>query len=207
MNLRDERYLLFEGSGAISSWGLELPQVFQQFDYNTISDVILQIRYTARESGGLLKQQAVTELQSALNAIALDENQKGLARLVSLRHEFPSEWYRFLHPAGATDTQSLTFALTPERFPFLSQGRHITLGKFEVFVQVDSAFAGTHNVRRECRRGRTDAEDDADLPLIYLDPFDQGTNKLALRKSCPPLEPLTLVARTRSIIAVLRRIS
>jgi len=144
-NLRDERYLPFEGSGAISSWGLELPQVFQQFDYNTISDVILQIRYTARESSGLLKQQAVTELQSALNAIVLDENQKGLARLVSLRHEYPSEWYRFLHPAGATDMQSLTFALTPERFPFLSQGRHITLGKFEVFVQVDNAFAGTHN--------------------------------------------------------------
>ena len=143
-NLRDERYLPFEGSGAISSWGLELPQVFQQFDYNTISDVILQIRYTARESGGPLKQQAVTELQSALNAIALDENQKGLARLVSLRHEYPSEWYHFLHPAGATDTQSLTFALTPERFPFLSQGRNITLGKFEVFVQVEDAFAGTY---------------------------------------------------------------
>ncbi len=87
----------------------------------------------------------MTELQSALNAIALDENQKGLARLVSLRHEFPSEWYRFLHPAGATDTQSLTFALTPERFPFLAQGHKITLGKFEVFVQVENTFAGTHN--------------------------------------------------------------
>jgi hypothetical protein len=103
---------------------MELPQAFQQFDYNTISDVILQIRYTARPSGGLLKQQAVTELQNALNAIALDENQKRLARLVSLHHEYPSEWYRFLHPAGATDTQSLTIALTPERFPFLSQGAH-----------------------------------------------------------------------------------
>ena len=86
----------------------------------------------------------MTELQNALNAIALDENQKGLARLVSLRHEYPSEWYRFLHPAGATDTQSLTFALTPERFPFLSQGWHITLGTFEVFVQVEDAFAGTY---------------------------------------------------------------
>jgi Tc toxin complex TcA C-terminal TcB-binding domain/Neuraminidase-like domain len=143
-NLRDERYLPFEGSGAISSWGLELPQAFHQFDYNTISDVILHIRYTAREGGASLKQQAVAELQSALNAIALDENQKGLARLVSLRHEFPSEWYRFLHPAGATDTQSLTFALTAERFPFLSQGRQITLGKFEVFVQVEGAFAGMY---------------------------------------------------------------
>lgn len=144
-NLRDERYLPFEGGGAISSWGLELPQTLPQFDYNTISDVILQIRYTARPSGGLLKQQAMTELQSALNAIALDENQKGLARLVSLRHEFPSEWYRFLHPASATNIQSLTFALTSERFPFLVQKRHLTLGKFEVFVQVDNAFAGTHN--------------------------------------------------------------
>jgi Tc toxin complex TcA C-terminal TcB-binding domain len=144
-NLRDERYLPFEGSGAISSWGLELPQDFRQFDYDTISDVILHIRYTAREGGASLKQQAKTELESALNAIALDENQKGLARLVSLRHEFPSEWYRFLHPAGATDTQSLIYALTAERFPFLSQGRQIKPGKFEVFVQVEEAFVGTYN--------------------------------------------------------------
>src|SRR5262249_50882458 len=39
-NLRDERYLPFEGAGAISTWRLELPRQFRPFDYETISDVV-----------------------------------------------------------------------------------------------------------------------------------------------------------------------
>jgi hypothetical protein len=50
-NLGDERYLLFEGSGAINEWHIQMPREFRQFDYDTISDVILHLRYTAREGG------------------------------------------------------------------------------------------------------------------------------------------------------------
>lgn len=46
LNFRDERYLPFENTGAISSWRLELPQGIRQFDYNTIADVILHVKYT-----------------------------------------------------------------------------------------------------------------------------------------------------------------
>ncbi|MBK8128910.1 MAG: hypothetical protein IPK53_08175 [bacterium] len=48
LSFRDERYLPFEGAGAISSWHLELPGTFRQFNYDTISDVILHVRYTAQ---------------------------------------------------------------------------------------------------------------------------------------------------------------
>ena len=48
LNFRDERYVPFEGAGAVSDWSLELPSVFRPFDYDTISDVILHISYTAR---------------------------------------------------------------------------------------------------------------------------------------------------------------
>jgi len=48
LNFRDERYLPFEETGAISSWRLELPKEVRQFDYNTISDVIVHVKYTAR---------------------------------------------------------------------------------------------------------------------------------------------------------------
>src|SRR5262249_49322465 len=40
-NLRDERFLPFEGAGAISTWTLTLPQKLRTFDYMTISDVIV----------------------------------------------------------------------------------------------------------------------------------------------------------------------
>src|SRR5262249_51700562 len=41
VNLRDERYLPFEGSGVISQWKLELVKETQQFDWTTISDVVM----------------------------------------------------------------------------------------------------------------------------------------------------------------------
>ena len=52
-NLRDDRFLPFEGAGAISTWTLSLPAI-PSFDYSTITDVILHVRYTARDGGAAL---------------------------------------------------------------------------------------------------------------------------------------------------------
>src|SRR5205814_264838 len=61
LNFRDDRYLPFEGAGVISNWKLECNGKYvvdgnlvdlSQFDYNSISDVILHIRYTSREDAG-----------------------------------------------------------------------------------------------------------------------------------------------------------
>ena len=41
----------------------------RQFDYETISDVILRIRYTAREGGGLLRKGAVKNLNEAVDPL------------------------------------------------------------------------------------------------------------------------------------------
>src|SRR5207247_1599088 len=93
-NLRDERFLPFERSGVISSWKMELPVAFKQYDYDTITDIILHVRYTSREGGAALAAQASAELkQKALDAIAIAESQNGLARLFDLPREFPDAWY------------------------------------------------------------------------------------------------------------------
>ena len=96
--LRDERYLPFEGAGVISEWRIELSSPLPQFDYDTITDVVMHLRYTAREGGGVLKQQAMAELQRTLNALAQADGNKGLVRAFRLRHEFASAWHRFLNP-------------------------------------------------------------------------------------------------------------
>lgn len=146
-NLRDERYLPFENSGVVSEWQIELPAGFRQFDYDTISDVILHVRYTAREGGGLLKQQATLELQTALNEFIRSEGQQGLAQVFSLRHEFPTEWHRFLNPtSAAVDHNTVTLGLTKDRFPFLFQSRPITVGKIEAFIKVQPNFVATLNL-------------------------------------------------------------
>lgn len=51
LNFRDERYLPFEFSGAVSRWRIELPLENNQFDMETLSDVILHLNFTAREGG------------------------------------------------------------------------------------------------------------------------------------------------------------
>src|SRR6185295_8570814 len=88
-NLRDERYLPFEGQGAISTWHIEMPQSFKSFDYNTISDVVLHVRYTSRDGSAQLKFQADQELQAALNDFIRFEGARGLMQMFSLRNEFP----------------------------------------------------------------------------------------------------------------------
>jgi hypothetical protein len=131
-NLHDERYLPFEQSGAISTWQLALPAV-PQFDYETIADVILHLRYTAREGGALLAKGALTNLNNAIgNAQAV-----GSVRLFSIRHEFPTEWAKFknVQLSGATTLAALSLPLRAEHYPFWSQGLKIALKQMEFFAQ------------------------------------------------------------------------
>ena len=124
-NLHDERYLPFEGSGVISEWSLELPANPShadpaQFDYNTISDVILHIRYTARLGGGLLRKGTLDNLKTQIDAAQA----AGSVRLFSARHDFPQAWAAF---QGQTlvDGQRAVLLLDfqPQHYPFWSQGR------------------------------------------------------------------------------------
>jgi hypothetical protein len=89
---RDERYLPFEGAGVISDWEIELSteKELRQFDYSTISDVILHFKYTARESGGLFKKKATAYIKDFLVNIA-ELSDQPLTRMFSMKHEFSTE--------------------------------------------------------------------------------------------------------------------
>lgn len=100
--LKDERFLPFESKGAISTWRLELPAEFPQFDYSTISDVILTIRYTAREGGNSLKGAATNSIRNLLDSAAeqstpsddaVEQAEKpSFPVLLSCRSDFSTEW-------------------------------------------------------------------------------------------------------------------
>ena len=123
-NLRDERYLPFENSGAISEWQLQLPadpspkrKEPAQFDYNTISDVILHVRYTARDGGRPLRTNALAQVKEL---IASGEA-SGSTRVFSVRHEFPTEWARFTKQVpAASHRHEVKLVLRPEHYPFWS---------------------------------------------------------------------------------------
>jgi hypothetical protein len=145
-SLRDERYLPFEGQGVIGTWRIQLAAPFKSFDYQTISDVVLHMRYTAREGGELLRQHTSAELSAAVDQMIQAEGGQGMARAFSLRHEFPTEWFRFLNPPPDTNgDQSVKLDLSRERFPFVAQDRIKAIDSVELFVKVKPEYAESHN--------------------------------------------------------------
>jgi hypothetical protein len=124
-NLRDERYLPFEGAGAISTWRLELPKKTNRFDPATISDVALHLRYTARDGGSALRGAAweatFDESAPTIGSIPPGETlaaPRWLVRLFSVRHDFPDAWHRWLHPADPHPELVLDLDLSRNRFPY-----------------------------------------------------------------------------------------
>ncbi|KAI1746597.1 hypothetical protein F4782DRAFT_544998 [Xylaria castorea] len=55
------RYMPFEGAGAISTWRLDRPIEVRRFDYETISDVVMHVGYTASNGSGCLQAAANVE--------------------------------------------------------------------------------------------------------------------------------------------------
>lgn len=95
-NFKDERFMPFEGLGAISSWKLSLPKNFKQFDYQTISDVVIHINYTAEED-----ETFRGEIEKALGSLAEKvkplTKQGDLTQVFSLSKDFSNEFYQLLH--------------------------------------------------------------------------------------------------------------
>jgi hypothetical protein len=136
-NPRDERRMPFEGQGAVSTWQLELPDDVRQFDYDTIADVVLHVRYTAREGGTPLRATAVANLKDRFK----DAAAVGSVRLFSVRHEFPSEWARFRATklTQAAPTVALQLELREEHYPFWSKGRLDKVKAVDIYAKTNKS--------------------------------------------------------------------
>lgn len=137
LNFRDERYLPFEGAGAVSAWELELMQEksLRQFDYNTIADVIVHLRYTAREDNnrdedGNLKTAAINRLTGLTNALG----EVPLQRLFSLRYDFPNEWH-----AWTSKGQDLVVKLEKRHFPYFAQSGSLNIQSIRAYPKTSGS--------------------------------------------------------------------
>ncbi len=132
-SFRDERYMPFEGAGAISSWTLSLPKTLRTFNYDTISDVILELDYTAEYDEGLKQRwdDVATELLKLL--ATQDPASPPLVRTFRLRTDFPDTFNRLVHdPAGT----AVGFELDARHFPGFTAGRGRTLEATSASLQI-----------------------------------------------------------------------
>lgn len=189
-NLRDERYLPFENPGVISDWQMQLPANPSkeedpdpaQFDYDTISDVILHLRYTAREGGELLRNGALANLKTAIKTATT----VGSVRLFSIRQEFPSEWAKSPTQTLAGGQRfELILNLRPEHYPFWSKGRLNSVARVAILAR-SAKTRVPDSINIEIKPGR-----DAEAKTVKLSKDPSLGNLLIgeLQSIAPPPSP------------------
>ncbi|MBL0136037.1 MAG: hypothetical protein IPP79_19685 [Chitinophagaceae bacterium] len=102
----------------------------RMFDYNTISDIVVTIRYSAREEG-TLKGTVNTYLKGLIQStIAPTDSSSGMVlnRLFSLKHEYSSEWHKMFYPSGG-GIHIMNFDINKSQLPFFVQERDVAIGK------------------------------------------------------------------------------
>ena len=139
LSFRDERYLPFEGAGAISEWSLELftdlpannpdpaspdfGSPLRQFDYRTIADAVLHIMYTAREDAGGFKNGVIAHLRNYFSEDGTTHSWLAL----NLRHDFGTQWSRFLRPENPAFGNVFELEMSPNLFPMRDAGKTLEI--------------------------------------------------------------------------------
>lgn len=147
LSFRDERYLPFEGAGAVSEWALELfsdlpannpdptnpdfGKPLRQFDYGTITDAVIHVKYTAREDAGPFKNAAIQQLRIYFQ----QDGAVPSLRLFNLRQEFPTQWHRFLNPANPVDGNVFELDMSPSLFAFKDEGKILKVNSISLLAR------------------------------------------------------------------------
>lgn len=136
LTFNDERFLPFEGAGAVSQWAIDLPPSQNQFDLAAVSDVVLHVRYRSEPGSGPLVALANQELARIVP--------KAGTRLFALDREFATEWQRFLTPLPGND-QELVINLDRRHLPFRARtATNVKITRLDLIV--DSSFNDTYDV-------------------------------------------------------------
>ncbi|HEU4497437.1 MAG TPA: neuraminidase-like domain-containing protein [Flavobacterium sp.] len=160
LNFKDERYMPFEHKGAVSSWTLELSQItkgtstVRAFDFNTISDVIMHMNYTAKFDGNLnaaVKANlntnlpaiaaAINNLNNNPNIIPGSTPPKGLQYAINLRHDMPDAWHQL------KATGSATLKIEKRRLPYILQALSLTAGDMTVIAYTTLNTAASYAIK------------------------------------------------------------
>jgi hypothetical protein len=98
---------------------MDLPPTIRQFDYNTISDLVLRLRYTAHDGGALLKNAANEKVFQELQTVS----RTPLSMLIDVSNYFPTQWHSFQTALqqGASEA-SITLTRVLDLMPFWTRG-------------------------------------------------------------------------------------
>jgi hypothetical protein len=104
LNFQDERYLPFEGTGAVSTWRLEIGGVDGRRHRDTLTDVIMTLQYTALSGGDAFAETVKKEI---------GKQARDRVWLLNLAYDFSTEWQVFMN----SPKDGLTFTVERSRLP------------------------------------------------------------------------------------------
>ncbi|MHC2297250.1 Tc toxin subunit A-related protein [Rhizobium mongolense] len=133
---RRERYSPFEFAGAISEWQLTLPANPAKgepahFDYQSIGDVILHLRFTAREGGDVMRRAAMKSFTDAVG----NGSSSAATRLLSARHDFPMAWASYKAGAPEGKRPELAIDVTAAHYPYWAQGQLKSVRRIDLLAR------------------------------------------------------------------------
>ncbi|MTI33032.1 hemopexin repeat-containing protein [Xanthovirga aplysinae] len=104
----DDRYLPFEGTGAVSLWRLELNGKKGSYNPNDLLDVTIKLRYSADQGGDAF----ASAVRGALKPYTATS-------FFDLAYSFPQEWNTFMQ----IDSRDMELTFTRDMFPNMSSSK------------------------------------------------------------------------------------
>jgi len=151
-----------------------------QFDYSTISDVVLSIRYTARDGGDLLRNAATTSITTLLDpTLTLAPDTLLFPVVLSCRSDFPTEWARAKAVVSGGSQSPLVIPITRSLLPYWVDAIRVGTAKLTVQkVEVadllrDKTASSFRTVPRLISGNNTNP-----VPNYALEENDEGTGNL-----------------------------
>lgn len=137
LNFNSENYQPFEGAGAISKWRLKLPESYRQFDYRGISDVVMHMRYTAKDGGSLLSAAATKGVTNHLKQVANASKTNSLKALIDARNDCSDAWFPFKsgHVGSSSNSRVLSLRNIRHRLPYFARDAKIKIQCVTVYVR------------------------------------------------------------------------
>src|SRR5205823_5275819 len=107
----------------------------RQFDYKTISDAVLHIKYTAREDAGSFKNRAINHLRDYFKQAGTTPS----LRMFNLRQEFPTQWHRFLNPTNPANGNIFELEMAPSLFRIIDGGKILKVNTMSLLARCADA--------------------------------------------------------------------
>ena len=132
LQFTEDRYLPFEYAGAVGRWKLDLPRENNQFELDTLKDVMMHLKYTAREGGDILRKVA--------NEAALKRLPGDGVRLFESRQDFPEAWTAVrLQHLDEKSYRDFLLRFAKNMFPFMTGNHEIRITRLDLFVDTGGA--------------------------------------------------------------------